>query len=130
MKFVILGEPVPKGRPHLSSFGGHARAYTPAKTRKAEDNMRAQIVNQLPKDWIPYNETPLSIHIFIFRSKPKSISKKRIFPVTKPDLDNFIKSILDAMNSVVFRDDSIVCKIEALKNYDDIPRIEIWVDEL
>lgn len=128
MKFMILGEPIAKGRPKLSSFGGHARAYTPKKTRDAETNMRAQIVQQLPPDFVPMNQA-ISITIAVCRSRPKSKPKRITRPITKPDLDNYIKTILDAMNTVVFEDDSQIVSIVATKEY-GVPHIECDVLEL
>ncbi len=70
------------------------------------------------------------------RSIPKSFSKKRtdatkrgeIRPITKPDLDNVIKGIKDAMKSVIWRDDSQVVDLaDSGKWYSDVPRVEITV---
>lgn len=128
MRFTILGEPVAKGRPKLTNFGGHARAYTPAKTRMAESSIRAQIVNQLPRGFKPF-EQPIFMTICIYKSKPKSARKTDVYPSRKPDLDNYIKTVLDAMNTVVFKDDALVCEIRAQKAYDSKPRIEIEIGE-
>jgi Holliday junction resolvase RusA-like endonuclease len=128
MDFIILGEPVAKGRPKISSFGGHARAYTPKKTRDAEANIRSQIVQQLPNGFIPFKDA-LSISIEVYRSKPKSKPKRVTHPTTKPDLDNYLKTILDAMNTVVFEDDSQIISINAKKEY-GIPKIKIEIKEV
>lgn len=32
-RVVVNGEPVPQGRPRLTTINGHARAYDPAKSR-------------------------------------------------------------------------------------------------
>jgi Holliday junction resolvase RusA-like endonuclease len=128
MKLTILGDPVAKGRPKLTSFGGHARAYTPAKTRMAEDHIRSQIANQLPKGFVPF-ACPIWITIGIYKSKPKHAKKTDIYPSRRPDLDNYIKTVLDAMNMVVFQDDALICSIKAQKDYDAIPRIEIEINE-
>jgi len=128
MKFCVLGEPIPKGRPKLTSFGGHARAYTPARTRMAENHIRSQIVSQLPEGFKPF-DCPLNMFINIFKTKPKSTPKKIMLPSKKPDLDNYIKTVMDAMNTVVFVDDALVCGIVATKNFSDSARIEIEVIE-
>ena len=54
---------------------------------------------------------------------PKSWSKKRkneaagCYHTSKPDLDNLQKALLDAMNGIVFEDDSQVADIRAVKRY-------------
>ena len=128
LRFEILGEPVAKGRPRLTSFGGHARAYTPKKTRDAEDNIRAQVVRALPVGWRPI-ETAICVRIIIRRTKPVSIPKSKPFPTQKPDIDNYVKSVLDAMNSVVFKDDAQIVLLEASKHY-GIPSIFVEIDRV
>lgn len=126
MQFIIKGEPVPKGRPKLTSFGGHARAYTPAKTREAEQNIRAQIVQQLPKGFMPMQGAIAMRAVFVL-TKPKSV--KRIYPSVKPDADNLLKALLDAMNTVVFRDDAQIVHITATKEYGN-PETIIDMEEM
>jgi Holliday junction resolvase RusA-like endonuclease len=48
----------------------------------------------------------------------------------KPDLDNLVKSVKDAMTGIVYEDDSLVCREELLKLYDDsvgLPRLEVVI---
>ena len=47
----------------------------------------------------------------------------------KPDLDNVLKAVLDAMNDVVYVDDSQVVNMVAHKRYSAQPRIEVYVNE-
>ena len=42
-------------------------------------------------------------------------------PTSKPDLDNFLKLFLDAMNKVVYMDDSQIVEIFATKVYSKYP---------
>ena len=66
----------------------------------------------------------------IYTLKPKSKPKKIKHWTTKPDLDNLIKSILDPLNGVFWRDDSIIIKLEATKSYGDTARIEVEIYEI
>lgn len=73
---------------------------------------------------------------FLDRFK-KKISKKEkarrirgtVLPIVKPDCDNYIKSLLDGMNGVVWKDDALITDIFAHKRYSDKPRIEITITE-
>ena len=68
---------------------------------------------------------------------PKSTSKKKevemlqanISPTKKPDADNIIKIVLDAMNKFAFKDDTQITKLEIEKKYDKAPRIYIRIEE-
>ncbi len=62
---------------------------------------------------------PLEISILALFPIPKYVSRKtkelmlngRLFPTKKPDADNIIKVILDALNGLSYRDDSQICKV-------------------
>ena len=47
----------------------------------------------------------------------------------RSDLDN-IKFVLDALNKIVYDDDSLIVEIQALKEYDDVERTEIDIIEV
>ena len=51
-------------------------------------------------------------------------------PTKKPDLDNVIKAVLDALNGVAYKDDSRIVRIEARKEYSDSPRLEIHIKDV
>ena len=52
------------------------------------------------------------------------------WPTKKPDSDNIIKIILDALNGICYHDDSQVCKIYFEKKYSEIPKVEITIKEI
>lgn len=125
-------EPRPKERPRASVIGGHARIYTPKTTETYENNIR--------KAWVQQNgEEPLTgpvvVRIHFGMPIPKSVSKKnriqmlgrKIRPVTKPDIDNLAKSILDAINGVAYKDDNQIVTLMAKKYYTEIPCVRVIV---
>lgn len=127
---IILVEPVPKGRPKITTFGGHARAYTPSKTRKAEDNIAMMIRQELMKEG-PFDAgVPLTMTATFFVTKPTSARKRDIYPVKRPDLDNYGKLLLDALNKYVFPDDSQLIDLHLHKRFGAPPRIEIKISEV
>jgi Holliday junction resolvase RusA-like endonuclease len=74
----------------------------------------------------------------VYRSIPKSLSKKKaalaeaghIVPITKPDVDNYLKGVKDALKGVIWKDDSQVVEVFARKRYSARPRIEVKIKEL
>ena len=128
LTFHILGAPVAKGRPRISTRSGYPIAYTPQKTRAAEADLRSQIISQLPVAFRPL-EGPVIVAIRFYMQRPKSLKKSITYPCNKRgDLDNYIKSVFDAMNTVVFYDDCQVVFLSASKEY-GTPGITIVVDE-
>ena len=128
--FEVPGEPVAQGRPKFTRIGNHVRAYDPEKSRLYKSLVRDAAAKVMP-------ETPLecavSLMVMAYRSIPRSWSKKKqesarrgeIMPTTKPDIDNVVKAIKDALTGVIWRDDSKVVSLFAEKSYSVKPRI--WV---
>ena len=83
-------------------------------------------------------EGALSVRMKIYRQIPKSTTKKdrALFlagikrPVVKPDIDNYTKGVLDALNNIIYHDDSQVVDLYASKFYSDKPRVELEVREI
>jgi Holliday junction resolvase RusA-like endonuclease len=77
--------------------------------------------------------TPVSMKIEFFYEIPKSWSKKKKenakWHTSKPDIDNLVKSILDALNGVAFNDDSQVCMIQARKQYAAFNGVKVEIYE-
>jgi Holliday junction resolvase RusA-like endonuclease len=134
LSITIPGAPVAKGRPKLSTRGGFARAYTPAKTRHYEDLIRCEAANAMGER-TPIDE-PVSMIVTAYVAPPKSLSKVNraaaldgtIKPVTRPDADNYAKAALDGCNAIIFRDDSLVTDLIVRKRYSERPRLTITVE--
>ena len=62
----------------------------------------------------------------IFRVKrPKTV--KRDYPTVAPDLDKYIRGVLDALTGIAYIDDSQVIDIKAEKVYSDTPGADIKI---
>lgn len=138
VSITVPGEPVAQGRPRFAHRGGFATAYDPPKSAKYKNTIQKELQPLiLNKDFTPF-DGPCSLELRIYRSIPKSFSRQKRFeavigeirPTTRPDTDNYIKGILDALNGIVVKDDSQIVNIVAQKFYSDIPRIEAVVSEL
>ncbi len=123
IKFTIPMSPTAKGRPKFTKRGF---TYTPAKTKAAEKFIRA-FVSGYPK-FAP--GLPLAMSIDFYLSKPKSVGKKREFPTTRPDIDNYVKLMFDSLDGILFHDDAQIINLLASKQYGDPARIEIILEEI
>lgn len=78
---------------------------------------------------------PIEIKLIFYYPIPKGWSKKKqeqcdnkeLLPIVKPDLDNCVKGIFDALNGVIWKDDNQVVKVESHKWYSYEPRIEVFI---
>lgn len=83
-------------------------------------------------------EGPLQVKVKVYKPMLKRFSKKKIAvaeagllrPITKPDVDNYVKGIKDALNKVIWNDDSQVVDLTVSKFYSESPRVEVLVEEL
>lgn len=131
---VIPGEPQAKGRPRITTIGGRPRAITPERTRNYESEIRA-IAAEKWGERAPLDEIDVELYVGVFRSIPSSWSLKKqaaakaglVKPRSKPDWDNYGKAACDALNGIVFRDDSLVTDAHVAKRYAERPRLEITV---
>lgn len=120
IEFEVPGAPIPKGRPRASFKTGII--YTPRKTADYESSVKCQAMKAMWGRSVLRKSEPLRVEIIFNIQAPKRYLNKtglkcNIYPVVKPDLDNFIKSVLDGMNGIVFEDDSQIVEIKASKKY-------------
>ena len=52
-----------------------------------------------------------------------------IHHAVKPDLDNLVKSVLDALNDVAWHDDAQIVELHVSKHYVSSPHIYITIHE-
>lgn len=119
-KFKFDIEPKAKGRPRFS----RGRTYTPGSTIKAEAEIRRQARSQ-------FFFSPLTSAVGIRANFQftKAKSNKSKYMVKRPDIDNVLKLFGDALNGVVWKDDSQIIKCEVVKTYGSKGLIEMEVFE-
>lgn len=139
----IKGIPQPKQsfRYRTVNTGGKsfAQAYQTKEVKATAADVRTQVLEQLEEGFIPF-DCPLSMRAKFVFPFTKSFSKKKLkeaaegkifYKDTKPDItDNLMKGLCDAMEGIVFINDSRICKVNSEKIYGNVPRIEILLTEL
>jgi len=133
VRIFIPGEPIAQPRPKVSTRGGFARAYV---DKKHPCHMHKQAFRTA---WIDaqgdvfQGPVEFSKIVFLF-SRPESHSKKRRLErepkTTKPDLDNLIKLIFDALNGIAYNDDNQICRIGEIEKWYVGPNDQVgtWID--
>lgn len=129
----------PKGKARARTVrtrGGQAFSYTPEGTVLYENLIKISFSQTGER---PFRaEEYLRVTIMAYYPVPKSTSKKKatemvagyIRPAKKPDIDNVVKSILDALNGVAYHDDTQVVAVFAEKYYSDTPRVEVEIGNM
>lgn len=121
--FAVPGKPVGKDRPRATRQGNFIRMYTPEKTASYESLVKLACWEAM-RGQAPLCG-PLQATIKVLMVPPPSWTKTKrkqalcgeVLPEVKPDLDNVIKAILDALNGVAYADDKQVARLYASKEY-------------
>lgn len=135
--FTVEGKPQGKARARTfyDNRAGKMRSITPAQTRSYEDLIRWKYKEA---GGIYHGESTLQVAINAFYPIPQSFSKAKrkaaemgiLRPTTKPDCDNIIKVVLDALNGVAYYDDKQVVSVFCDKHYSEIGYLKIEIMEL
>lgn len=129
--FTIDGKAVGSARPR---FGHHI--YIPTKTKDYQKLIAALARQALGTGGL--FPGAVEVKILMQMQPAKSMPKKnlllalagKIFPLKKPDVDNVTKSVLDAMNKIVYEDDCQVCRLVFDKVYGPADFVAVTVIDI
>lgn len=132
-EFEVPGAIKGKGRPRVNSYTGIV--YTPTKTKDYEYLVEQYFLLKYPK-FKPL-EGRVAVNITATFDIPKSTKKQdinkmlenSISPTKKPDIDNIVKIILDAMNKLAFKDDTQITKLSVEKIYGTEEKVSVIIEE-
>lgn len=133
MIIFVPGDPVGKERPRHDPRHPERRPHTPQKTKNYEETVAWHWKNARG----PKLDGPIRLRIVWHCRIPKSASKAKraamnsgqILPMTRPDLDNVCKSVMDALNGVAYHDDSQIVSLTAIRRYAEITGIFVEVEQ-
>lgn len=136
IEFTIPGDPRGKARPRVVRLkNGASMSYTPDKTVAYEELIRQRFRQQWSSTELPFpDKTPVCVMITACFGIPKSTSKKartamlsgQTYPTKKPDVDNVVKIVLDALNGFAWHDDAQVIDLHISKTYTEREPF-VWV---
>lgn len=127
IKFTVPGAPVPWARARSKG----AQRFTPPEVRAFKQVVRWAVTRA---GWHSRRK-PLKVAVIVevqFFFKKKRAKKQVEVKATRPDLDNLVKCVLDALNGLIFEDDGQVVGITADKYWapkDDEPRTAVRIYE-
>jgi Holliday junction resolvase RusA-like endonuclease len=137
IEFTCLGSPIAQKRHRSTRVGKFIRNYDPSAPDKADFlglvhkyapehpflgtlKLRAYFYINYPKKWLRTGK---------FEGQLKENHPK--YCPTRPDVDNYLKFVMDAMgNGIFYNDDSKIALVEVAKKYSLKPRTEITIEEL
>ena len=136
IKFTVFGSPQAQKRHRHYSRGKFVRVYDPdAKDKEA---FLAEAMAHRPE--APLDQ-PLHVVLGFHFEHPKSHfgagrNKDRLKPsspvmhTNKPDCDNLAKFVLDALNGIFWKDDSVICSLTIDKHYSETAHTRVTIQKL
>lgn len=120
--FNYYGDPVPKARPRVTSRG----IYTPKTTQDFEAAVKKEAVAAAAHLNGPTDQpVRMRLRLYLRRAKSWTIRKQKLLMgrahSQRPDLDNLVKSVVDACEGVIYVDDKQIYKMDVIKAWDADP---------
>lgn len=128
--FKVNGQPKGKGKPRFTKNG---YVYTPESTRIYEEEIKIRYKEKYKNEMLDGN---IAVEVFINKKPASYLGIKKYNKLLgkycniKPDTDNVVKAVLDALNGVAYADDKNVVEIYAVKKYSTESSVVIRLYEL
>lgn len=141
IEFFVPGKPQGKARARTVRMpNGFTRSFTPDKTVLYENLIKSCFIEAEAKQngIFPLEAgTPVEMLITAYFKPPLSQSLKKqrmmlrneIQPLKKPDMDNIVKVVADALNGLAYHDDTQICSLGATKVYSREEGLQVRIRE-
>lgn len=136
VSFVVYGEPQGKARARTVQRDGKTHTHTPENTVMYENLIKMEYRAQCGKRYSDDAQLVMAVTAYmgIPKSRPKSWKIRaacgEIRPIKRPDGDNILKVVADALNDVAYREDSQIVDASISKRYtDEQPRVVVYISE-
>lgn len=134
--FHVPGKPQGKARAKTFHTNGITRTVTPDRTVLYENLIKDRYLQEANGFYLE-SGTPVTLRIVARFLPPKSKSKMiqksmldgEVLPLKKPDMDNIVKVVADALNGVAYHDDTQIALVVAKKAYSAMEGLDITVEE-
>jgi len=116
ISFTFDGVPGPKPRPRI----GKSHIYSPKA--KNVDTLKFAAWRARPQKLLT---GPLRMTLYVYYKSPNR--KRIIYKSSRPDIDNILKTVMDACRGLIYKDDAQIacCKAEKNWGFDNKTIVEI-----
>lgn len=119
-QYILLGKPVACPRPRATrQYKQGARIYMPRDYINHKKDAAIHLKYQMNIQNLDVIEDPVKVEIVFVYPRPKALKgDDKIVKATKPDIDNCIKTVFDALTDAgIWKDDNLVVSVTASKYY-------------
>src|SRR5690606_37871987 len=116
-------------RPRFRNAGKFVQTYMPSNYIKHKEYLRKQMTAL-------GIEGPIKVSIEFYFPMLKSSGKNNqaanvlTYNVTKPDIDNILKTVMEAANTHIWKDDTQIVEVHSFKKYEETARVIMKITEL
>lgn len=125
VNFFVHGNPIAQGRPKFFRRGSFVGCYDPATSKSWKETIKWQAI----ENKVPMLGGALDMRVVFSLKRPKSLPKKVVHHVKKPDLDNLVKAVKDSLKGIAYKDDSQIVRCVAEKHYGEPLGVKIQICE-
>ena len=128
IQFFVHGLPVPQGSKKV--IRGNVIEMADARLRSWRQDVASAAKNAMTQEGAEAGIEPVDVRLMFFLPRPqghygtgKNANRLKPSapptPAVHPDLDKLVRSVLDALTGIAFRDDKQVVSLTAAKLYSD-----------
>lgn len=127
--FFVSGEPAPQGSKTAKCINGKAIMWEASgKVKEWRKNVSAAATLEMQTRKLEPVEGAVEVVLQFMMPRGKSVTRQ--WHTVKPDLDKLVRSTLDGLTGIVFKDDAQVNAITAVKDYaTDKVGVQIFIVE-
>jgi len=125
---------IPQDRPRACHRNGITWAYKTKRNKDFEKYIADRVMAAMDSQGVSLIvDTPVYLSVEVKKSIPKSWTKEKakkalngdILPTSKPDSSNYYKLIEDALNGILYADDSQIVEQQSSKSYHETDMVLI-----
>ena len=113
-----------------------AQTYEAQESRDFKSYFHLTAQSQMAEKGLKTITGPCRLSVLVYMPIPSSFSQKKrkqaltgeILPAKKPDVDNILKAVMDALNGVAYADDRLVVRAFVRKAYDETEAVVAIVE--
>lgn len=109
--FSLHGEPVAQPRHRVGKFGAYISKDHPIR------RFKRRVEEFLSQTWKSGHLDSVVIAVEFMIARPQDVKPTVVMRNRQPDVDNYCKSVLDAISGVAYKNDGVVCGLLSFKRY-------------
>ena len=109
--------PVAQGRPRFARRGKFVNTYDPKKSKDYKKLVAFEVRRFMQEGKVPVFSGAISLRLSFYF--PRIKGKYGIYKETRPDCSNLAKGVEDALNGILWEDDSRIVVLSMEKRYTD-----------